>query len=815
MLHRLRDCSFIFLALIAILTAIVPATAKPVTFVALPATQNLLLPHTGRMINSNLRPLQQSASMHDILIDEDFSGFDSGSETEPGSEIVCRFAVGAETVIPDNYTSVPGWTGSEIYPAGGCIAMIPHSKEGHAILNTPYGDYSGDVKVTFKARNLHDDNDTKSIILCKFYTGGYYDGEIASGDGVETSFNLYGSTDKGWREFEMTLTNKSSDNDGFFQIAVNGDGALIDDLKITSSPSYLAAPQLLPPTGFAETGFTVNWQPVRAAFDYWVYLYKKEAIGTDNEDIDVDFNQLNIYGSNLPENWIFSLTDKIKLTPEEGRNGTRALLLKNGDYVETYYNYALYEKMSLWWKAIYPDEMLAEIDDDSYLSIEAYDGQNWRSIIPGRNNILLSSLYSENGKMINMDEIYENQFSNRYYKVRFILHTPHPEVSLALDDFTIVTGPPYTLIPVKMPNYGQFDITKDTHYDIKDLEPEGDYYYRVESHYVLQRTSSPLAHALGVSMPTVVETTDVDFENGSFTVNWNKVTKATSYTVSLFGVERISEDIDDYTLMKETFNKITSDIAESDDIMMPTPFENYAFASFDGLTDINGWTGIENAMCTGMLGADMFNYMNIPVLITPPVYLGNNDTYNLTATIHGEPGDILELISVDNTTYRLEFKYNPDTDYGHIKGTVKLPVTADMEELFIVSSGMMGFLIDDIEFSQNLKKGDIVYKFLTSAEIDPNTLHYTFNNLNDTGFSEWAFILKSNYVNGDDQAVSDPTTFIVIGNPTTSTNILDSDTTPKTITAYYSIDGKKSETPFKGINILKYSDGSVKKVIIR
>ena len=42
-----------------------------------------------------------------------------------------------------------------------------------------------------------------------------------------------------------------------------------------------------------------------------------------------------------------------------------------------------------------------------------------------------------------------------------------------------------------------------------------------------------------------------------------------------------------------------------------------------------------------------------------------------------------------------------------------------------------------------------------------------------------------------------------------------SDNQPRTVTAYFTADGIKTATPVKGLNIVRYSDGSSKKIVVK
>ncbi|MCD8290392.1 MAG: hypothetical protein LUC91_02695 [Prevotella sp.] len=50
---------------------------------------------------------------------------------------------------------------------------------------------------------------------------------------------------------------------------------------------------------------------------------------------------------------------------------------------------------------------------------------------------------------------------------------------------------------------------------------------------------------------------------------------------------------------------------------------------------------------------------------------------------------------------------------------------------------------------------------------------------------------------------------------TTGINAISTDMQDKTVSSYYTIDGKQINAPTKGINIVRYSDGTTKKIMVK
>ena len=91
---------------------------------------------------------------------------------------------------------------------------------------------------------------------------------------------------QGWTEIELHFNNYSGDSDGYICFFTEG-AVLIDDVKVTSAPTFLAAPKVVGVTDFQADRFTIEWQPLRKAFEYYVDLYKM----TYTSDTDGAFSE--------------------------------------------------------------------------------------------------------------------------------------------------------------------------------------------------------------------------------------------------------------------------------------------------------------------------------------------------------------------------------------------------------------------------------------------------------------------------------------------------------------------------------------------
>lgn len=238
-----------------------------------------------RILGENLpaqpqRIIQQAS---DILVEEDFSLFPEGTYDEPGV-IIPWGAPYLDTPIDSVYTQQPGWSGYGIYGAQGGGYMMCRSPYNPSYLNVPMGDYSGTITITCRVRSINPSwgdmgipTGTSLDVIPFAYGSNVADTDIP--DGL-MSFRLYEKN--GWAELTMQFQNYTADNEGYIQFMCDTD-LLIDNLKITTTPDFVASPTMLKLSNVTEDSFTINWMPVRKAFSYWVHLFTLDGYD-DNGD---------------------------------------------------------------------------------------------------------------------------------------------------------------------------------------------------------------------------------------------------------------------------------------------------------------------------------------------------------------------------------------------------------------------------------------------------------------------------------------------------------------------------------------------------
>ena len=736
-------------------------------------------------------------TVSDILIDEDFSAFTAGTENKPDTNMIASYYGTPGMYINPSLTAQSTWSGNNVYMAGGKVALVSPNEYSGSDLSTPLGDYSGDITITFKVKAL-----VNSDLFVNILKGGYAacdDADTKDGDNTE-SYRLYAS--QGWKEVTLRFSNLSADNDGFIQFHNYGT-IIIDNVKVTTTPDFIAAPTLLSPTDFTKTSFTANWEPVRMAYNYYLDLYKKVYTSEQDAAYSEGFESMGEDGSNAPKDFTIVQNGATKVGATAGADSTKGLILTNNDTLTTPFNYSKYKSLNLWVRVYDPDPDNNEAIYEADVKIEVKTSAGWQYY----GDFDVSSLFD--GDSINLGKSLK---SLSYYAVRFTVTKLPAGDYVVFDNINLTTGRPATLEEVAGDYPGYFyATTKNCSYTFTDLDPLSDYYYSVRSHNVFMYSDRNPVFAFGVSVPTPTSATDIT--SSGYTANWETAPKATRYRVYNYGVNTIDKDEKGHTVMEEDFSKIDASVTTSTDPYNPEAVGNEDFTSLDDYTSLPGWGGIGTTLSQGMVGAEatssVVNYVR-----TPMMYLDNADSYKVKIKAYGTPDDAL-MIRTNDKEYAVYFKQNgDDKTKGVIDGEYEIPLRSKHETVFFYSYGKKAFILDYVKFSQDVTAGSKVYDFLGYKEVTADQLNGAFDGLDKYSYADYAFTTKAYYDFEGDVAVSDMSDFFPVKASTTGigTAKTDADVTEK---ARYTVDGIKVSAPRKGLNIVKMSDGSVRKIIIK
>ena len=182
-------------------------------------------------------------------------------------------------------------------------------------------------------------------------------------------------------------------------------------------------------------------------------------------------------------------------------------------------------------------------------------------------------------------------------------------------------------------------------------------------------------------------------------------------------------------------------------------------------------------------------------------------------------GKDISKVMVNGQEYNIPFGTTADGT-GLIDNTYILPVSSETirTELYTLNYG--AFMIDEIRFMQTLKKGDMVRTAVTSASTDGETTSYTFTNLADYGYDMYGYNVVSSFELEGESTTSAPSDLVTVnletGESEITTGIEDATQgEPVSVVARYSLDGRLLTAPQRGVNILKMSDGTTRKVVVK
>lgn len=206
-----------------------------------------------RNVSAPLKAAEAPNSRLVVALEEDFSKFTAGSETEPASEPLSTDWYGS---FDESKVSVKGWGGNGVYEAGGAAFI----KEG-SVMWSPIIDMTDavtkDIIITFRAR-LGENAESGEP-------------SIKMGYGED---NELPALTKEWQNYKVDISGAYSGAD--FTFSATSDW-LIDDIKIEKYISYVETPGGLTFNNYSGTGFRAIWQPVAGAHHYLVNIYSVDS----------------------------------------------------------------------------------------------------------------------------------------------------------------------------------------------------------------------------------------------------------------------------------------------------------------------------------------------------------------------------------------------------------------------------------------------------------------------------------------------------------------------------------------------------------
>lgn len=481
-----------------------------------------------------------------------------------------------------------------------------------------------------------------------------------------------------------------------------------------------------------------------------------------------------------------------------------------------------YKNLKFWLKASVPDATDPAVDNAKLgIILHSLNGTKTLGYLPAK--------YFLEGDDVDLDYEMSGSFAGTSYGVTLTAEGLPLDAYLAIDNVEASTAPSAKMDSVmyeqKIPdddhyNFWEYGVTGENEdpytehvsectesadgvitLHITGLEPLSEYYFCPVSHYVLQESECQLQLAFGVAAPEVQAATNITTD--AYTANWLAASKATGYRVNSYGVTE-AQQAGQQTLLTDDFATVTGE----DDTAVR--IGNDSETSLNDYTTLPGWTGKNNITAKGQLGIDDAYYAE-SYLNTPAIYVGNNTTFALHVKAKGSYGDILGM-KVDGKIYSAAFDAS-----GLIDETFEIPCSSASTFVHFYSLGMMPVLFDEISVSQQVEKGAKVYTWLGEQEVSGGTtLSTEVSGLSAYGFSSYAYTVNSIYDREGERAISDASDYAyVTREQLTSIAGIDTTETGVKAVAIYDANGIRLNRPQHGLNIVKMSDGTVRKVMVK
>lgn len=678
-------------------------------FMAMPVcAQNSAVPAAGQ---ANMLKAADDAKHKVVVINEDFSGFTDGTEDNPSTATILddmgNFVNKSALKPYSEALSYKQWGGAGIFSAGGCLAIT-----NGMFLNTPAGDMSGEVTLTFRARLSKAGGSTTLNALKLMF--------ISRSSILDYEVKYYNLTDE-WQTFTYTSTLGDFEHSGFqFYSMYASNIILVDDIRLEQTRTSIPAPKVHEAENMTDTSFKAVWNKSIEADHYLLSVFTKNesnelmtvSEGFDNIKAD-DKGNIDAASPNYPEGWEFAwkdddLSNHIAKGEGPGTGNKQAVrLIDTGDAITTPYCPEGIKSLKFWVKA------------------EANDGQPKFSSIMFTVNFGKGVYTVDN--YINIPDMFTPEHRNGYYfdltetlsafdkiysvKIEYI-REEDDKTTILFDDFSYTTNKPttynYVLKDQKVEQQDNEDGTVG--FEVNGLDPDTDYTYSVKSvNSDFTSAASDEQEVYAVSIPTALPATNITAN--SYTANWTSHKKVDFYRVDQLQQTVIDKDTKDYVMLDEDFSKVTSSFTEAD--LLEGFYEEgertSGYMPLDDITKIAGWKASSTVRVNGWLGGNEAKQGSGTIagaIVTPTIDLSHNEgACNISLRVWGSEGDWL-IIQGSNPASLATIEFPKGG--GIVEKTITMPLCTSKEQLTFYSNNYKVFLIDYIKITQDVKAGDKV-----------------------------------------------------------------------------------------------------------
>lgn len=706
-------------------------------------------PLTFQPKKSVSRKADTSASALTVMCDEDFSRWTLGTEDLPDS----TWVVSTEWYIPDSLMAQPGWTGYTVLMGGGCCALASPVGYGGGSINTPVGDYSGHVTLTFRAKTTR--GKTKANV-CTALARGFSNPVLVDG-----GFFEYLKATSEWQTFTVECECTYSGSDAYVQINTY-DNIVIDDVKVTCESTVLASPKLESATEYTNGGFTANWQTVRGADQYLLSVFSERI--TSDEDI---------VACSLP-----------------GHTFTA-----DNDTIETDYNGGLIQTFVIDYDVLSDEDFTSEHVSIGTFGFQGWDGFKW-------SNDLFYGYCNKRHREVD----YNDELAGNYYKIRIISYNMDNHI-VRFNSINYTTTTPTERIYMLKDK-----VVEGTSYVVDGLDPEEDYIY-----YVVARNSetgltsgdpTSCTKAYSLPAPVVTEATDIS-RRGGYTANWEVTPKADEYLVENYAVYTATEEEPSHIIINDDFSAIDFGGATADN---PYYAYNTSLNEIEGGTNQAGWYVYLGAFIDGAIGA-----MGIPEygiggeVQTPEFSSHNNDgVYDVTMTCQGTSGDYLRVANLANVggyilldgTWQT-FEFSLDCGQEH-------------DILGFASYDHNDFFISDITITTRLQSGEEVHTYLSKQYVEGQTnTSARFSDLQKDDNISFAYNVYGYHTTHGSTYRSVRSSMQAVDVYGTGIEDVNADQANRRTAVHYNLLGQPVGSDAKGIVIESDNNGKLRKVLKR
>lgn len=678
-------------------------------FMAMPVcAQNSAVPAAGQ---ANMLKAADDAKHKVVVIDEDFSGFTDGTEDNPSTATILddmdNFVNKSALKPYSEALSYKEWGGHGLFSAGGCLAIA-----NGMFLNTPAGDMSGEVTLTFRARLSKAGGSTTLNALKLMF--------ISRSSLVDYEVKFYSLTDE-WQTFTYTSTLGDFEHSGFqFLSMYDSNIVLVDDIRLEQTRTSIPAPKVQEAENMTDTSFKAVWNKSIEADHYLLSVFTKNeskelmtvSEGFDNIKAD-DKGNIDAASPNYPEGWEFAwkdndLSNHIAKGEGAGTGNKQAVrLIDTGDAITTPYCPEGIKSLKFWVKAEAND------GQPKYSSI-LFTVNFGKGVYTVDNYIDIPTMFApakRDGYYFDLTETL-SAFDKIYsVKIEYI-REEDDKTTILFDDFSYTTNKPTTYNYVlKDQEVEQQDNEDGTvGFEVNGLDPDTDYTYSVKSvNSVFTSAASDEQEVYAVSIPTALPATNITAN--SYTANWTSHKKVDFYRVDQLQQTVIDKDTKDYVMLDEDFSKVTSSFTEADllDGFYEADERTSGYMPLDDITKIAGWKASSTVRVNGWLGGNEAKQGSGTIagaIVTPTIDLSHNEgACNISLRVWGSEGDWL-IIQGSNPASLATIEFPKGG--GIVEKTITMPLCTSKEQLTFYSNNYKVFLIDYIKITQDVKAGDKV-----------------------------------------------------------------------------------------------------------